>query len=720
MGIENGDNFRTVEEAEEVAEGGNLELEVTPEQMEGNIEVAKEQQVEQETPEPSLRSLEDNQNVQAGFNKQEEIKQKLVRIKSIIQSLIQNNDNIPRDFREVLQQKMVNDNAVEQIDDEIQERIEFIRERRRFKIFRIGQEEIQALERLRESIKPELTEYSNLKRINFIPQTIEKTPFADTPAQKFFIEWCRINDSIVPEFISREDWEKRGIQGILKKNDQGKQTLFLPTDLHLWEMMDIIKTIDADTLSRKPEKIEERAQKIQELGVVFEKAGLYLEEYNSDLSGDDEKSIAQAIANEFYNYGLSLQNRELEIEGNIEKLVLTEEDKTKLDEWFLGGNVYQKRLARLGDNPKEEQIEDIRKKLLQVYFNTLTREGYKAEGEKPWETKIGPIQNLQDTTKRGITKAIETPEREMKTAIFRRGIEKLVTEMKAPNWKESIQTFLEEGYDLDIATEKVKLINILELPKLKDELDEIRRGGDISTISSKELEIAKKIQQAVSSFTYKLSANNPSEMLETQFINCLGSSILGGGLLEEVGIRYLSMDLPEHSATVLITSNGKVYWQDFTPPNGSNLNYVEVSPDMLDGDVDIFKLTSITDNSLPIEFKNLEINNKKIRVNLFNPEMGLQLQVLNNAGSALLDLGKKEKGEESVEFYQQAIEAYQQAINIDPKYADPYMGFGEALSLLGRKEEAIEAYQKFISLWNGYTYPIHLAKVKIEELKQKE
>jgi hypothetical protein len=116
---------------------------------------------------------------------------------------------------------------------------------------------------------------------NFIRQTVEKTPFADTPAQNFFAEWCRINDSIVPQFIDREAWENRGVQGILEKNDENKQTLFLPHDLHLWEMMDIIKTVDHDTLARNPEKKDERADKIQELGKIFEKAGLYLSEYHS-------------------------------------------------------------------------------------------------------------------------------------------------------------------------------------------------------------------------------------------------------------------------------------------------------------------------------------------------------------------------------------------------------------------------------------------------------
>ncbi len=93
--------------------------------------------------------------------------------------------------------------------------------------------------------------------------------------------------------------------------------------------------------------------------------------------------------------------------------------------------MYQKRLARLGENPTEEQREETRKKLISVYFKALGREGYKADGEKPWETKVGPMQHLQSRTSRQITKAIETPEREMKTAIFRRGLEKLVTEMKA-------------------------------------------------------------------------------------------------------------------------------------------------------------------------------------------------------------------------------------------------------------------------------------------------
>ena len=507
---------------------------------------------------------------------------------------------------------------------------------------------------------------------NFIPQTVEKTPFADKPAQNFFGEWCRINDSIIPQFISREDWEQIGMQGILKKNDQGKQTLFLPEDLHLWEMMGVIKIVDHDTLARNPEKRAERANQIQELGVTFEKAGIYLFQYLPTLKDKQGKTIAEDIAREFYQYGLALQNKERKKDQIPDSTELSPEDKAKLDEWFLGKDVYQKRFARLREDPTEEQMEETRKKLFSVYFNALGRVGYKADGEKPWETKVGPMQHLQDRTRRQITKAIETPEREMKTAIFRRGVEKLVTEMKEVGWRKAINDLLKK-VGFDPLLEQRKLYDTLGIEKLKQELEEVRKSGDISQISAKELQIAKKIQKAVSGFPYILIANNPSEMVETQFINCVGSSILGGGLLDEVGIKYLHADLPKHSATVLITSDEKKYWQDFTPGN-LWANYTEISSDMMEEEVD---LLNVPENGTTFRFK--EWNpyphvNGNLKVNLFDPEVGLQCHILNNTGNALSDLG--------------------------------------------RNEEAIVAYQQFIKLWNGDIYWTDRAKGEIEKLQK--
>jgi len=622
----------------------------------------------------------------------------------------------------------------------------------------------------------------NSFKTNFIPQTVEKTPFADRPARDFFAHWCEINDSIVPRFIDRDKWEKRRTLGILEKNEDGKQSLFLPHDLHLWEMLDVIRVVDHDTLARTPDKRDERADQIQELGVTFEKAGLYLSEYVPILENDEGKQIAEDIARDFYQYGLSLQHKVKKEDQIPQDALLSQEDKTKLDEWFLGKEAYQKRHTRLDENSTEEQREEARRKLLTVYFGALAREGYNADGEKPGETKVGPMQHLQNRTKRQIEIAIETPEREMKTAIFRRGVEKLVTEMKTPNWRDTIQVFIREGCDRDLATEKVKLINSLEILKLKQELETVKKTGDATEISAKELEIAKKIQIAVSSFPYKAGdgTDHPSKMVETQFINCVGSSILGGGLLDEVGIKYLHADLPSHSATVLITSDSKVYWQDFTPGTGNWVkNYTEISPDMVDGEMDV---SYVPESGTSLHFKEWNPYSRikgKLQVNLFRPEIGLQCHILTNTGSALSALGRYEEAiiayqqainvnpkfaypynglgnvlydlgryEEAIEKYQQAIridpkfadpfnglgnvlsalgrnkeaiKKYQQAIRIDPKYAEPYNGLGNVLSDLGRKEEAIKAFQTFIKLFSsGDEYWINRAKEIIEKLQKGE
>lgn len=192
---------------------------------------------------------------------------------------------------------------------------------------------------------------ANSFEIESIHQAVEETPFSDPLVRKFFGRWCEINDSISPRFISRQKWNNRGATSILEESDQGNKTLFLPEDLHPWEMMNVIETVDNDTFARNPEKKEEKANQIQELGETFEKAGLYLSEYLPDLDEDNGKQIAQNIAQEFYNYGLSLQHKEQRREDIPEASSLTEEDKTKLDEWFLGREAYQKRIKRLGVNP---------------------------------------------------------------------------------------------------------------------------------------------------------------------------------------------------------------------------------------------------------------------------------------------------------------------------------------------------------------------------------
>jgi len=139
----------------------------------------------------------------------------------------------------------------------------------------------------------------------------------------------------------------------------------------------------------------------------------------------------------------------------------------------LGRDVYQNRIARIGKNPTNEQREEIRKKLISVYFDALAGNGYKANGEKPWEIKIGPMQLFQNKTRTQIMQAIETPEREMRTTLFRRGVEKLVTEMKEVSWRNVVNRFFKKIGFSPLLKQKT-LYNALRVHELKKELQEVR------------------------------------------------------------------------------------------------------------------------------------------------------------------------------------------------------------------------------------------------------
>lgn len=104
-----------------------------------------------------------------------------------------------------------------------------------------------------------------------LSETIEQSPLSDLASQELFVDWCQINDSILPQFLPRKQWEKLDEKQILQKK-KGKLLLLLPQDLQLWEMMKIIRKIDQNTFKNKPEKHKEKADQLSELGKKFEKA----------------------------------------------------------------------------------------------------------------------------------------------------------------------------------------------------------------------------------------------------------------------------------------------------------------------------------------------------------------------------------------------------------------------------------------------------------------
>ena len=287
-----------------------------------------------------------------------------------------------------------------------------------------------------------------------IRPTIEQKPFESKAVQAFFTKWCEINDSIQPQIVTREQWDSLKKEGILKKRPDGKQTLFIPKNLQLWEMVGVMEVIDKDTFTAKPKRSSEAKEKLLALGKTFENAGVYIAKR---LGGIGEKEMAEALALELHQYGRSLTEGESQEISRIDDIAshnLTPEETEVIDHFLAGDTLYESRMQRVATLPadnqakKDESLEAQRQETLSQFFRVAEKafalESKSANKElqenpielKPWQSDT-PIHNaFLRKIDRALAKQIETPKRELDTAIFRRGLEKLTSEMRERGWKQ--------------------------------------------------------------------------------------------------------------------------------------------------------------------------------------------------------------------------------------------------------------------------------------------
>ena len=312
--------------------------------------------------------------------------------------------------------------------------------------------------------------------------------------------------------------------------------------------------------------------------------------------------------------------------------------------------------------------QNKRKKRKEIYtglFKALAKEGYHGDSEKLWERSLGPAKVLQENIQQGIKSAMGTPLREIDASILHRGRKKLVTEIEAGPLRSTRKQVGEilGKIGINISSKEKRLYDYLDIEKKKAELSLLREKGNIKNISAKELEIAKEIQGAISRFPYKLTAYSPKEMRVEQKMNCLGSAILGGSMLEEVGIKYLVGNLPGHVVTILLTTDGKKYWQEFTPGSYKmKNNYFEIKQDMLEGDI-AFNVKK--GSGQKITFKNLRYRSGKLSLWTYPPDIGIQQIFYNNLGGDFSDLYRREE----------AIGMYEKALDINPNHEYLYNNF---------------------------------------------
>lgn len=550
-----------------------------------------------------------------------------------------------------------------------------------------------------------------------IQTDIEQKPFENPATRSFFKQWCEINDSITPRIVDRDTWEQKRTKGILEQRPGGKQALYLPKDLQLWEMVGVMEVVDRDTFAGKPERQNEKKEKLIALGKIFRHAGTYIAQRIDSVT--EGREIARALAEEFYDYGRSLgTGKKAEPAARLEDIAsnnISAPEIEEVDRFLAGENLYISRQARAETtsttNPKKrgDLYETERRKTLAQFFRTVEKAfGLQRKTEhgklktdtknlKPWQNDT-PIHNaFLAKIEHAMTKAIETPKRELGSSLFRRGMDLLQKNMPFDTLPDYIKNSV-----LHWQNGETTLREALQIDMLKTKLEHIRKSGNTARISTEERKIADKIQKAVSGFQHKPGANNPTEMTANQYINCAGASILGGALMKEAGLHYLVGDAPEHSVLFLVTNNGGVEWRDMhNAVFNEKLTDKIIIGDKKDGSPitvkDIIEFSrnpkpqglmfDLASVKYPEKFAWVKKGQRRY-VTLFESEYGQQIQILNNAGNALSDLGRNKK----------ALEAYSQAIALDPKYAYPYNGMGNVLINLGRNEEAVEAYRKAIAV----------------------
>lgn len=552
------------------------------------------------------------------------------------------------------------------------------------------------------------------ERASVIKPHVEQTPFREPAMQTLFTNWCEVNDSIMPQYLSREDWEQKRVDGLLQKNRaDGKANLLIPEDMKLWEMIDVMEAVDEDTFVNKPDKQRERKEKMDALGKQFINTGIYLAQNLNDV--DQGKDIAIATAKDFYQYGNRLQRSDYHEQASFDEIAagsISDDEIAQIDAWFAVDksvrykkslqNAQQRRGKQI--TRKEDELGSQRRETLKQFFKAADI------AEKGNERYKRAIKNVKG---KYLEEPLERPLVEMQKSILARGIEKITTALGKNGWKEEIVKDFKEELGIDLEGQRKTLREILNVPQLKAELDALRHPSNgvspnITELSKKEREVIDAIQKAVTTLPYETGDEGmgsfPSVIVEQQERNCVGAVLLGSALFEEVGIDYLVGAVPEHVVILTITSDEKVQWREMTGYLSQDLSNNDLeqslpdSPALTIDDIVAYSKSGSA-QGLPLSCPSFVdkhyanqppeiLSNLRRQLIVSHPEKGTYLEVLGNCGAILQRNGE----------YDSAIVAFEEVLKKEPKDLQTNVNLAEALEAKGDYEKTLEICQFILSI----------------------
>jgi len=529
-----------------------------------------------------------------------------------------------------------------------------------------------------------------------IKPVIENRPFTNPAVRGFFDAWCKANTAIEPVIVSREEWEKEKTSGIIKYENEGGKTLFLPEDISLPEMIEVVHAIDRNTFRGGP-RSEEASRKLENLGRLFRNSGVYLRQKLSVIN--EGREAAEKLAEDLYSYGQELLSEKNALLSDSVITPLSPHDIEEL-----------KDLWKLNDT-KNKTSDEV---LAQVFraADTAHRLSQKEESNP-----LSVHENFLEEKESALNAEIEAPDQEVKAAIFRQGLNRLIEEMREGDRPESAVVRFFKAIGISFKKEKQTIRDAIKIDDLRHELLDLKKSGNIEGIVEKEREIANIIQEATSHLTYNADKSLPSEILETETINCVGASAIGGMFMNEAGLTYLVGGVPAHSILLLVTADGKVEWRDMLASQHNE----ELTDEKIIGlkkDGNALTEKDLADFALHPNDEGLFFDTthqmpwvgdkERHFLNVFGAEQGQRLQVLNNIGVNLNNSGKTEE----------AIEAFRYATKNNPKYPYLWNGLGTALINTGDFVEAEKSLNRALEINVSYIDPyINLGMLSIKKHK---
>lgn len=569
-----------------------------------------------------------------------------------------------------------------------------------------------------------------------IQKPAEAPQFEDDLTQNFFRKWLSVNDSIEPHYISREEWKKRSSNNYLEKQKRGKQILYLPTDLKLWEITDVVAEIDKSSFPQNREKQQSGAESIRQFGTLLADTAAYIFRF-AELESDSEalspeQQMLKALAEDLFAYAVKVESSgdqghvDSQVSADIRSREVTDDRVKEIDEWLAGDDLNIARKIRA--EKQGQSLDEMRKAtLLQFarvmqHANELDWKSWKgqlkdAPKEHPWTQRTPMHRMFRLKIQQLMNQAIEKPRTELISAISRRGLENLLRGITDRTWKAKLNEYA-GMIGLRLPLKEASLYEQLNISQLKQELDQLREAGDKEKLARKELDIAIEIQRKVSQIRRESNYDSPSLILSEQTINCVGATSIAGAMLRELGIQYLVLTIPLHSVTLLLTSDSNVYWMDYLFPQFNT----QISDGMMKGEhnghaVSTHDITRFSQDKTQQRLNFVMDASKfphdgQLVVDCFRPEVGEQIQLLGNimirasqskenalaaesmrkaeqlTSESYIVKIKKARSFINMGIYDYAIENAQEALRLQPLAYEPYDVLGSAYLGANRLEDA--------------------------------